>query len=194
MTAKYSEYEFRNQPWFDQDDFKGFNQAIPMKTMVICCFDPRATEVPQVIADHFGDEVYPGRNILDEQGNKIGHTRTLFAVYCAAGRAASALQSVATMDYLFDVQKVVVVHHSFCGATAFRPDQIIGKYHDCHHADISTAFDHGSLAIMNYEESLKHDVKLLRDHPAVPKKVQLYGFFYEMNKGDLIEVVRDVPA
>lgn len=194
MTARYSEYEFRTQPWFDQDDFKGFNQAIPMKTMVICCFDPRASEVPQIVAEHFGDEVWPGQNILDEQGNKVGHTRTLFAVYCAAGRAASALQSVATMDYLFNVQKVVVVHHSFCGATGFRPDQLIGKFHACHHADISSMFDHDSLAIMNFEDSLKHDVKLLRDSPAVPKHVQLYGFFYEMNGADLIEVVRDIPA
>jgi carbonic anhydrase len=98
------------------------------------------------------------------------------------------------MDYLFSVQNIVVVHHSFCGATAFRPDQLIGKYHDCHHTDISTMFDHDSLAIMNYEESLRHDVKLLRDSPAVPKHIKLYGFFYEINSGELIEVVRDVPS
>lgn len=165
-----------------------------MKTMVICCFDPRATEAPQKVAKHFGDEVFPGENIVDEHGNRIGHARTLFAVYCAGGRAASALQSVATMDYLFNVQKVVVVHHSFCGATGFRPDQLIDKFHDCHHADISTEFDHDSLAIMNFEDSLKHDVQLLRGDPAVPKRVQLYGFFYEMNKGELTEVVRDIPA
>ena len=29
---------------------------------------------------------------------------------------------------------------------------------------------------------------LLRDSPAVPKHVKLYGFFYEMNSGELIEV------
>ncbi|RFU44887.1 carbonic anhydrase [Paraburkholderia sp. DHOC27] len=194
MTAKYSEYEFRTQPWFDQDNFQGFNQAIPMKTMVICCFDPRAAEVPQIVSEHFGDEVYPGQNVLDEHGNKIGHTRTLFTVYCAGGRAASALQSIATMDYLFNVQKVVVVHHSFCGATGFRPDQLIDRYRDCHHADISAMFDHDSLAIMNFEDSLRHDIKLLRETAAVPSRVQLYGFFYEMNKGELIEVVRDLPA
>lgn len=34
----------------------------------------------------------------------------------------------------------------------------------------------------------------LRNSPAVPKHVQLYGFFYEMNGADLIEVVRDIPA
>lgn len=55
-------------------------------------------------------------------------------------------------------------------------------------------FDHHSLAIMSFEESLKHDVKLLRDSPAVPKHVNLYGFFYEMNRGELIEIARDIPS
>ena len=106
----------------------------------------------------------------------------------------SALQSVATMDYLFQVQKVAVVHHSFCGATAFTPDALVNDFHEHHHADISAIFDHDSLAITNYEESIKHDVKLLRSSPAVPKSIKLYGFFYEMNSGKLTEVVKDIPA
>ena len=30
-----------------------------MKTLVIHCFDPRAAEIPQKVAEYFGDEVYP---------------------------------------------------------------------------------------------------------------------------------------
>ena len=197
--TNYSEFEFRTQPWFDQSwfdrsNFQGFSHFIPMKTIVIHCFDPRASEIPQAVADYFGDEVYPGENVLDAAGNRIGSTRTLFAVSSAGGRALSALQSIATMDYLFKVQNVVVVHHSFCGATAFTPEMLISEFHEHHHADISTMFDHDSLAISHFEESIKHDVKLLRASPAVPKNVKLYGFFYEINSGKLTEVVRDVPA
>ncbi len=194
MTTKYSEYEFRTQPWFDQENFEGFNFAIPMKTMVIHCFDPRAAEIPQAIAAHFPDEVYPGENVLDEAGNRIGHTRTLFAVSNAGGRAFSALQSVATMEYLFHVQNVIVVHHSFCGATGFRPEQLLEHFHDHHHADLAPIIEKGSESIMNFEESIKHDVALLRNSPAVPKNVNLYGFFYEMNSGKLTEIARDIPA
>ncbi|TYL84708.1 carbonic anhydrase [Bradyrhizobium cytisi] len=197
--VKYSEFEFRTQPWFeaswfDRSNFKGFSHFIPMKTIVIHCFDPRASEIPKAVADHFGDEVYPGENILDEHGNRIGNTRTLFVVSNAGGRALSALQSVATMDYLFQVQKVVVVHHSFCGATAFLPETLVADFHDHHHADISKMFEHDSLAITDYEKSIRHDVELLRASPAVPKHIKLYGFFFEMNSGKLTEVVRDVPA
>jgi carbonic anhydrase len=197
--TKYSEFEFRTQPWFDpawfdRSRFQGFSHFIPMKTIVIHCFDPRASEIPQAVAAYFGDEVYPGENIVNEQGFRVGNTRTLFAVSNAGGRALSALQSIATMDYLFQVRKVAVVHHSFCGATAFTPDTLIGDFRDHHHADITTMFDHDSLAITNFEESIKHDVGLLRASPAVPKNIQLYGFFYEINAGQLTEVAKDVPG
>ena len=192
--GKYSEYEFRNQPWFDKTTFEGSNKAIPMKTLVIHCFDPRAAEIPQAVAEYFGDEVYPGENVLDEAGNRVGSTRTLFVATNAGGRAAFALGSVATMDYFFHVQNVVVAHHSFCGTTALTPEILVEEFHDHHHADISTMFDHDSLAIMDFERSIKHDVELLRSSPAVPKHVKLYGFFYEISSGKLTEVVRDIPA
>ena len=93
--SKYSEYEYRKQPGFDMNAFDGANQAIPMKTLVIHCLDPRADEIPQAIAKYFGDEVCPGENILDKSGNRVGHTRTLFVETNTGGRAAFALESVA---------------------------------------------------------------------------------------------------
>jgi carbonic anhydrase len=192
--SKFSAYEYRTQPGFDQNKFEGANQAIPMKTLVIHCFDPRATDIPEKVAEHFGDEVYPGEVIRDEAGNKVGSTRTLFAETNAGGRAAYALQSVAAMDYLFNVQNVVVVHHSFCGTTTYTPELLIEEFRDHHHADISKLFDRESVAIMDFEKSLRYDVGLLRSSPAVPKNVKLYGFFFDINSGKLTEVVRDIPA
>jgi carbonic anhydrase len=51
--SKFNAYEYRTQPGFDQSKFKGANQAIPMKTLVIHCFDPRAAEIPQKVAKYF---------------------------------------------------------------------------------------------------------------------------------------------
>jgi len=191
---QYSEFEFRTQPWFDEENFQGFNQAIPMKSLVIHCMDPRATDIPQAIADHFGNEVYPGENILDDAGNRVGSTRTLFVDTNVGGRAASALQSIATLDYLFHLQNIMVVHHSFCGATAVNPDKFIEHFHQQHQVDIAPMFDRDDMAITNFEQSIRHDIALLRNSPAVPKTVNLYGFFYEINSRQLIEIVRDLPA
>ena len=190
-----SEFEFRTQPWFEQSEIQGFVRgAIPMKTIVVYCFDPRAAEIPEAVAEHFGDEVYPGEDVLDEAGNRIGSTRTLFAVSNAGGRAVSALQSITTMAYLFDVRNVIVVHHSFCGVTSFTPEVLICEFRDRHRADISTLYDRDSLSITHFEESLRYDVELLRSSPGVPKHVRLYGFFYDINARKLTEVVRDIPA
>jgi carbonic anhydrase len=56
--GKFSVYEYRRQPGFDMNTFEGANQAIPMKTLVIYCFDPRAADIPQAVAAYLGDEVY----------------------------------------------------------------------------------------------------------------------------------------
>jgi carbonic anhydrase len=69
--SKYSEYEYRNQPGFDMNTSEGAYQAIPMKTLVIHCFDHRAAEIPQAVAAYFGDGVYRGENILDENGLEL---------------------------------------------------------------------------------------------------------------------------
>lgn len=191
--SRFGNYEYRKQPGFDMNTFAGANQAIPMKTLVIHCFDPRAAEIPQAVARYLGDEVYPGENILDESGNRVGHTRTIFVETNAGGRAAFALESVAAMDYIFSVQNVVVVHHSFCGTTTLTPELLFEEFHEHYHADITTMFDHDSVAIMDFEASLKHDIALLRSSPAVPKHIKLYGFFYEISSGTLTEVVRDIP-
>jgi carbonic anhydrase len=47
--GRFSAYEYRKLPGFDMNTFEGANQAIPMKTLVIHCFDPRAAEIPQAV-------------------------------------------------------------------------------------------------------------------------------------------------
>ena len=193
--AKFDEFQFRKQPWFDEANFQGFDQAIPLKSIVIHCFDPRAAHIPYAVAEYFGDETYPGENILDEAGNIIGNSQSIFTLSNAGGRAISALESVAAMNYLFNkLKRVIVVHHSFCGTTSFEPEQLFERFHDHYNADVSKMWDVDDVAILDYEKSLKHDIQLLRSSPATPKKIELYGFFYEINSGTLTEVVRDIPA
>ena len=192
--GRYTEFETRTQSWFNESKFDGFNFAIPMRTLVIYCVDPRASDVPEAVAKYFGDEIYPGEMLLDEAGNRVGSTRTIFTVTNGGGRAASALMTIAEMDYLFHVQNVVVVHHSFCGTSSYMPESVSERFRNNNHADISTLFDQDSLAIRDFEKSLRYDLELLRSSPAVPKYVKLYGLFYEINSGKLIEVVKDIPA
>ena len=61
--GKFDRYAFSAQPAFDEAETrKAFSQAVPLKTLVIYCYDPRAAEIPDAVAKLFGDEVFPGRD------------------------------------------------------------------------------------------------------------------------------------
>jgi carbonic anhydrase len=98
------------------------------------------------------------------------------------------------MVHLFGIERVVVVHHSFCGATSFTTDGMIDAFKHDHGSDISSAFDRNSICIDDFEESLTYHVALVRANPGVPKHVKIYGFFYNIDSGELTEVVSDIPA
>jgi carbonic anhydrase len=125
--------------------FEGANQAIPMKTLVIHCLDPRAADIPMP-----SPSIWETRSIRE----RLSPTKTAPELG-PRGRCSS-------------------------------------EFHDHYHADISTLCDHDSLAIMDFEQSLKYDIGLLRKSPAVPKHIKLW--FFLRDSGKLTEVVRDIPA
>jgi carbonic anhydrase len=190
----FSAFSYKAQPGYDEPAFReAFSHAIPLKTVVIHCYDPRAADIPQAIAKHFG-EVFPGELLLDDHGNRVGSTTNIAQVVVAGGRAAEALRSISVADFLFDIEKVVVVHHSFCASTTYTKRGFFDAFKHEHGADVSHAYDDGSVTIDNFEESLKYDVRLVRAHPGTPAEVAVHGFFYNIDSGVLIEVVKDAPA
>ena len=191
--GKFDRYAFSAQPSFDEAKTrKAFSQAVPLKTLVIYCYDPRAAEIPRAIAKLFADEVFPGEIILDDAGNRVASTSTIFPVVVAGGRAIDALRSITVAQHLFGIQNIVVVHHSHCGATSFSAGGIIDAYEHEHHVDISNLYDQSSICITDYETSLKHDTDLVRSHDGTPKHVNIFGYFYDIDTGALTEVARDL--
>ncbi len=90
----FDAYVFSKQPGYHEPTVrKEFAKAVPLRTVVIYCYDPRATDIPAAVAREFG-EIYPGDIITDAQGNKVASTTSLFEVVVAGGRATDALRSV----------------------------------------------------------------------------------------------------
>lgn len=170
---------------------EAFSHAVPLKTLVIYCYDPRAAEIPNAVAELFGDEVFPGQVILDPSGKRVASSTTIFPVIVAGGRAIDALRSITVAQHLFGIQNIVVVHHSHCGATTFTADGIIDAYEHEHHADISALYERGSICIEDYEASLRRDTALIRSYAGTPKHVNIFGYFYDIDAGVLTEVVKD---
>ena len=190
--GKFDRYAFSAAPSFDEAATRrAFARAVPLRTLVIYCYDPRAAEIPNAVAKLFGDEVFPGQVIRDAQGNRVASSTTLFPVIVAGGRAIDALRSITVAQHLFGLRNIVVVHHSHCGATTFTADGLIRAWKHEHGADIATLYDRGSICIGDYEASLQRDAALIRAHLGTPGHADVFGYFYDIDTGVLTEVVRD---
>jgi len=192
MTLPNSDaYVFSKQPGYDEPTFrKEFAKAMPLRTVLIYCYDPRVVDIPAAVAREFG-EVYPGEIITDAQGNKVATTKSLFEVVVAGGRAIDALRSVTVAQHLFGIKNVVIVHHTYCGATSFTTDGIIDAYKHEQDADISAIYERKSISISDYVTSLNHDTRLMRESKGTPQHVNIYGYLYNMDTTELSLVVED---
>ena len=187
----FEAYAFSKQPGYHEPTVRrAFAKAVPLRTVVIYCYDPRAVGIPAAVAREFG-EVYPGDIITDEQGNKVASTTSLFDVVVAGGRAIDALRSITVAQHLFGIKNIVIVHHTHCGATSFTADGIIDAYKHEHDADISALYERESISISDFVTSLKHDTRLVRESKGTPQDVNIYGYVYDIDTDELSLVAED---
>ncbi len=191
LSHNFDAYAFSKQPSYDEPAFrKQFAQAAPLKTVVVYCFDPRVVDIPAAVAKEFG-EVYPGEIITDAQGNKIATTTSLFEVVVAGGRATDALRSVTVAQHLFGIKNVVIVHHTYCGATSFTTDGITSAFEHEHDRDISDIYNRESISISDFVTSLNHDTRLMRESQGTPNHIDIFGYLYNTDTNDLSLVVKN---
>ena len=187
-------HTFSKQPDYHEPSVrKAFAKAVPLRTVVIYCYDPRAVGIPAAVAQEFG-EIYPGEIITDEQGNNVASTTSLFDVVIAGGRAIDALRSVTVAQHLFGIKNIVIVHHTYCGATSFTADGIIDAHQHEHGKDISGLYERDSICISDYVASLQHDTGLMRNSDGTPPNVNIYGCVYDIDTHELTRVVEDLRA
>src|SRR5499426_1888216 len=185
-------YVFSKQPGFVETEMrKTFKQAVPLRTVVVYCYDPRAVNIPHAVAKAIPGEVYPGEIVWDEQGKKIASTTTIFPVVVAGGRAVDALRSITVAQHLFGIENIVVVHHTYCGATSFTPEGLFNAFRKEQGSDISILYERGDIAIEDYETSLKRDTRLLRESKGTPKNANIYGYLFNIDTEELTLLVED---
>lgn len=190
----FSASVFSARPDYDEAAVrKVFAELMPLRTIIIYCFDPRAAGIPDAVAKELGD-VYPGAVITGPDGEGIGTTATVLNVVVAGGRAMDALRSITVGQHLLGVENIVVVHHTHCGATSYTAEGIIEAFKTEHGADISDLYPRESVCITDFESSLKHDTKLIRDSAGTPPHVNVYGYVYDIDTGELTRVVEDLAA
>lgn len=178
-------FVYSQRPGYDETATRAaFAGAVPLKTIVIYCYDPRAAAIPGELAKLWPDETYPGDLVFDDDGNKVGSTATIFPIVVAGGRAIDALRSITIGHHLFGLRNVVAVHHTNCGTSSFTPQGLLDDYRNEQGIDLSDTYDSESLAIGHLEASLRHDVDLLRRSPAVPATVKILGMVFDIDRDE----------
>ncbi len=122
----------------------------------------------------------------------------------AGGRASDdAIRSLVISYKLLGTREWFVVHHADCGMQLFT-DEVIGhlleqsldtaELHDDSWRDIGVGPGsvHGRyvkwLTFSDLEGSVVEDVRRIRTHPLVPRRIPIYGYVYDVRSGRLLEV------
>jgi carbonic anhydrase len=128
----------------------------------------------------------------------------------AGGRASDdAIRSLVISYKLLGTREWFVVHHTDCGMALFT-DAVIGdllersletaELHDHRWRDVGTG--PGSvegryvkwLSFSDLEASVVEDVRRIRSHPLVPRRIPIYGYTYDVRSGRLLEVPAAIDA
>ncbi len=199
-AAKFDAGIINRQPGYDERKVRtDFRKVIPnLKTVVIHCFDPRVTSgIPYAVADALPGQEYPGDifEFTDDEGRTcFGSSTSIFTVVNAGGRAAGTSQrSISVAAHLFDIDNVAVVHHTDCGGTHFTPEGMFAMFEEEFGQDISGLYEADDVCHESFALSLHRDVRSIRQSPGTPRHVNIYGYVYELETGQL-HLIEESPG
>ncbi|MPZ73959.1 MAG: carbonic anhydrase [Nitriliruptorales bacterium] len=103
----------------------------------------------------------------------------------AGGRASDdALRSLIISSHLLGTREYLVIHHSDCGMLTFSNDDLRNEL-AAETADVS---DIDFLPFSDLEESVRDDVRLIRQSPFIPADIPVTGYIYDVDTGRLTAV------
>ena len=122
----------------------------------------------------------------------------------AGGRASDdAIRSLVISHKLLGTNEWFVIHHTDCGMETFTDEimrELLASSLETASIDASGWHDHGKgpgspegeyidwLTIKDQAESVKADVRRIKNHPLVPDTIPVHGYIYDCKSGRLAEV------
>ena len=142
------------------------NLPIKPKTRVaiVTCMDSRL-HVAQALGLALGDA-----HILRNAGGRV---------------TEDMIRSLVISQQQMGTREIVVLHHTDCGAQTFNNEDF-QEHLKCElGVDVS---GQDFLPFQDVEESVREDIKLLRECPLIPDDVMISGAVYDVDTGRMIEV------
>jgi carbonic anhydrase len=146
-------------------DFQKGDLAMPpaRRVAVVTCMDAR---------------LIPSRFLGLEEGDA-------HVIRNAGGLAKDALRSLVISQRLLGTSEVAVIHHTDCGMLKFSNEDLYAKCEQDLGADASD-IDFGPFP--DLEQSVRDDVRFLRESPLIPDDIPIRGFVYDVETGSVNEV------
>ncbi|KAK9382151.1 carbonic anhydrase [Kockiozyma suomiensis] len=103
----------------------------------------------------------------------------------AGGRAKDALRSIIISQQLLGTQEILVIHHTDCGMLTFKDSELRQIVKDRFNGNEEhTEF----LSFTNVEQSVRDDIKFIRDSKVVKPEIPISGWVYEVETGKIRSV------
>ena len=104
----------------------------------------------------------------------------------AGGRVTEdMIRSLVISQQQMGTREIVVLHHTYCGAQTFNNEDFQEHLKRELGVDVSGK---DFLPFQDVEESVREDMKLLRECPLIPDDVIISGAVYDVDTGRMIEV------
>lgn len=104
----------------------------------------------------------------------------------AGGRASDdALRSLILSYKLLGTREFVVIHHTDCGQASYDGDQLREQLRRDTGGDASGI---DFLTFDDLDDSVRQDVRAIRDSPLIPDEIPVHGFVYDVKTGRLRRV------
>lgn len=151
------------------------------KMVVLSCMDTRLTELlPKALNIKNGDI-----KLVKNAGATVMHP------------FGSIIRSIIVAIYEYQANDVLVIGHHGCGMSNLNPDKIVEKAIERGISpDVISTLNHAGIDIKKWlhgfnsvEESIKESVDLIKNHPLVPKDVNVHGLIIDPETGKLEVIV-----
>lgn len=106
----------------------------------------------------------------------------------AGGRVSDdAIRSLVISERLLGTDEIVVIHHTECGMTTFKNEDLAAKIKEDLGVDVA---GQDFLPFSGLEEGVREDVGKVRASELIPNDITVSGAIYDVKTGELREVVR----
>lgn len=153
-----------NQVYADLHGTEHLPQKPKTQVAIVTCMDSRL-HVAQALGLALGDA-----HILRNAGGRV---------------TDDVIRSLVISQQQLGTREIVVLHHTDCGAQSFTNEALAAQIE----RDLGVSV-HGKdfLPFSDVEESVREDVRKLRESPLIPDDIVISGAVYDVNTGRISEV------